>query len=284
MSAAPSPDEFAAKLRADIAENRIKLPTLPEVALKVREAVESEDADVGLITELVGGDAAISARLIQVANSPLYGGRVAIENVQMAVTRMGLKLVKDLVVSLAMKQIFQASSEALDAAFRRVWEDSIEVAAISRVIAQNSADLTPEQAMLAGLVHNIGHLPVLTSLDSQIGFAADQRMVERYCNTLGPEIGCLILESWHFTEALVKVPCECVDLSRDSAQPDYIDIVQVARLEHLMAKGRSPEGGSLEFWYRIPAFAKVGMETEEIVMEQAGTAEKIAEVRGMLSA
>jgi len=283
MQQALENQDLAASIREQIESKELQLPTLPEVALKVRDAVESESADAAQVAELVSHDPALAARLVQVANSPLYRGRVAIDNVQMAITRMGLKMVKSLVVSLAMKQIFQATSDALDAAFRKVWEDSIEVAAIARVLASHIDGLEPEQAMLAGLIHNIGSLPILTKLDHDFGFDADPAMVKRYTEELSPEIGCLILEHWHFTDSLMRVPCECTDLTRDSAQPDYTDLVLVARLQHLVASGRADKDSAIERWHEYPAFAKAGLETEEIILDTEGTAEEIAEVRNMLS-
>jgi HD-like signal output (HDOD) protein len=77
------------------------------------------------IAEIIASDAAISARLLQVANSPLYRGRVPIDNLQMAVARLGVRLVRSLVISLIMQQIFQATSDLLDAKFHQVWEESV---------------------------------------------------------------------------------------------------------------------------------------------------------------
>lgn len=282
MQAAITPVDLGEEIRQDIEHNRIQLPTLPEVALKVRDALENEAANAHQVAEIVGRDPALAVRLMQVANSPLYRGRVAVENVQMAITRMGLKLVKNLVVSLAMKQIFQATSEALDSAFRKVWEDSVEVASIARVLAYNVDALDPEQAMLAGLVHNIGHLPILTKLDDSYGFDANAAMVEEMTHELSPKLGCQILEHWRFNEQLSKVPCECMILDRDAGAADYADLVLIARLQHLAAKGRLSDDSAMERWSSFPAFAKIGLETEVIVLEHDEHAEQIAEVRNML--
>ncbi len=127
--------EFQDALQNAISEDRIILPTLPEVALQVRDAVESEDTTAVQVAELVATDAALSARLLQVANSPLYRGRSPIDSIQVAITRLGNKLVRSLVVSLAMKQIFQATSDTLDKKLRTNWAQSVQIAAISRVLA-----------------------------------------------------------------------------------------------------------------------------------------------------
>ena len=270
--------DFADEIREEIESNRIQLPTLPEVALQVRDAVESDSTDAETIARMVANDAALSARLLQVANSPLYRGRNEIDSIRHAVTRLGLKMVRSLVVSLAMKQIFQATSDALDHQFRQVWDDSLQIAAISRVLAGSVSQLENEQAMLGGLIHNIGALPILTKLDERYGFEADPQMIDSLIADLAPEIGSRILHHWNFSEALANIPSACYDLSYDPGPaPTYADIVLVARLQNLAAKT-----GCEDDWSNIPAFAKIGVEPEVVIVNMEGPAEEIAEVRTML--
>ena len=274
---------FAQQIREDIAANRIQLPTLPEVALRVREAVESENSNAAEVAAVVTQDPALTARLLQVANSPLYRGRSPIDDVQMAITRMGLRLVKNLVLSLAMKQMFQATSDALDKAFRQVWNDSVEVAAIARVLAQGLRGLEPEQAMLGGLIHNIGALPVLTRLDCELGFDVQGETVQRLLAEIAPALGREMLEQWEFAPELSEIPTACLELERERPEADYADLVLVARLQHLASSGRSDEHTCMLRWEEYSAFARVGIETEVMVLEMEGPAEQVAEVREMLN-
>ncbi|MCP5298969.1 MAG: HDOD domain-containing protein [Chromatiaceae bacterium] len=278
MLNAAQADDLADEIRNEIESNQIQLPTLPEVALKVRDAVESENADSASIASMVANDAALSARLLQVANSPLYRGRVEIDSIQQAVTRLGLKLVRSLVVSLAMKQIFQATSDALDHQFRQIWDDSLQVAAISRVLASGVPELENEQALLGGLIHNIGALPILTKIDERFGFDADVEMIDTMIAELAPDIGERILKHWNFAESLANIPTACQDLGYDPGPfPTYADIVLVARVQNVAAK-TGVEGD----WANVPAFAKIGVEPEVVIVNMEGPAEEIAEVRTML--
>jgi HD-like signal output (HDOD) protein len=270
--------DLADVIRTEITNNQIQLPTLPEVALKVRDAVENESADAETIARMVANDAALSARLLQVANSPLYRGRIEIDSIQQAVTRLGLKMVRSLVVSLAMKQIFQASSDALDRQFRRIWDTSLQIAAISRVLAGNVPELENEQALLGGLIHNIGALPILTKIDEKCGFQANADTIDGLIDELSPEIGAHILRHWNFAESLASIPTACQDLDHDPGPfPTYADIVLVARLQNIAARHDSDTD-----WSHVPAFAKIGVEPEVIIVDMEGPAEEIAEVRTML--
>ena len=222
----------------------------------------------------------MSGRLLQVANSALYRGAVEVDSIQMAVTRLGTKLVRSLIVSLAMKQIFNPSSGVLSHYFRGIWEDSVQVAALSRILAADLPNSDPEQAMLGGLLYNIGALPVLARLDETGTTNIDTSSIRNLLDELAPDIGTQILTAWHFPAVLTEIPINCLDLHRDSGpEPDYVDIVLGARLQHLLGTGRvdlTPE------WANLPAFEKLGIHVEVVIIEQAGPARWAHEVRSFL--
>jgi HD-like signal output (HDOD) protein len=202
---------------------------------------------------------------------------VPIESIQMAVTRLGYKLVRSLVVSLAMKQIFQATSDTLDVRLRRMWEQSVEIAAISRVLSQNLPHLDKEQAMLAGLIHNIGALPILTWAEAYPELMEDEVELDRLVAELTPSIGTQILEFWGFPDTLIKVAAEAQNLQYDGGpKADYVDVVIVARLQALPAD----DIGGMANWINVPAFLKVGLDPEVELIEIEGVAEDIESVQG----
>jgi HD-like signal output (HDOD) protein len=272
-------EQFLEHLQSEIRENKITLPTLPEVALKVRDAMESENVTAKEISDIVTTDAALSARLLQVANSPLYAGRVPIEQVQMAVTRMGIKVVRSLVINLAMKQMFQPTTDSMDKHLRALWSESVSVASLARALSQTVPHLEAEQAMLAGLIHNIGALPILTMAEGIPEFANDEERLDALLASLCPVVGKQILESWHFSDGMVAVPENCYDLSYDSgAQTNYVDVVIVARLQipEVAAANASAD------WNNIPAFSKMGLEPEVAVIEIEGVAEEVEAAEDLL--
>jgi HD-like signal output (HDOD) protein len=272
-------NEFLQRLNEAIDKNQITLPTLPEVALKVRDAVESEQSSANQIADIIATDAALSARLLQVANSPLYRGRVTIDNLQMAVARLGVRLVRSLVVSLIMQQIFQATSDLLDAKFRQVWEQSVEIAALSRVLAANTDHLDKEQAMLAGLIHNIGALPILAFAENHDELLEDAGELDRVINALSPQVGQRILEMWEFPVSLIPVPANFLNLDYTSdGDIDYVDIVLVARLEAQMSHDDTFDTSILS---QIPAFIKVGLEPEVNMIEIEGVADDVQNIEVM---
>ena len=91
-----SVQDFLDHVQKELDANRLILPTLPDIAIKVRNAVSKGEASAGQLADMITTDAALSARLIQVANSPLYRGAVEINNIQMAVARLGNNTVQNL--------------------------------------------------------------------------------------------------------------------------------------------------------------------------------------------
>jgi HD-like signal output (HDOD) protein len=268
--------QFLNDLNEAIDKNKLTLPTLPEVALRVRDAVEREMSSANEIAEIIASDAALSARMLQVANSPLYRGRVPIDNLQMAVARLGVRLVRSLVVSLIMQQIFQATNDLLDAKFHKIWEESVQIAAISRVLSYNLDHLDKEQAMLAGLIHNIGALPVLAMAETRDELIQDEAELDRVINALSPLIGQRILKMWDFPESLIKVPANFLNLQYDSKDDgDYSDVVLVARLQANLHPGETIDMSD------IPAVSKLGLEPEVNIIEIEGVAEDIQNIEVM---
>ncbi|MCU7827478.1 MAG: HDOD domain-containing protein [Candidatus Thiodiazotropha sp. (ex Myrtea sp. 'scaly one' KF741663)] len=270
---------FLETLNQAIDSNKLTLPTLPEVALKVRSAVEEENSNAKQVADIIATDTALSARMLQVANSPLYRGRVQIDNLQMAVSRLGVRLVRSLVVSLIMQQIFQATDDLLDKKFRQVWEESVQIAALSRVLAGGHDHLDKDQAMLAGLIHNIGALPILAMAENYDELLEDSQELDRVVDALSPEIGSRILKVWDFPPALIKVTEHFLDLGYENESGvDYVDLVLVARLEALVGNENSVP---MEEWINIPAFTKVGVEPEINIIDIEGVADDVQNIEVM---
>ena len=117
-------NKFFVALLDDLAKDKLVLPTLPEIALQIREAVADEEANLKQIAQIISQDPAISARLIKVANSPLLRGSQQIETIVQAVTRMGQVVVKNMATNLALKQVFNAKSPIIKKYMEDIWTQS----------------------------------------------------------------------------------------------------------------------------------------------------------------
>ncbi|WP_446811259.1 HDOD domain-containing protein [Methylomonas sp. 2BW1-5-20] len=268
-----SVQDFLVHVQAELDANRLILPTLPDVAIKVRDAVSKGDATAQSLAEIIATDAAISARLIQVANSPLYRGTLEIKNIQMAVTRLGNNTIRTLITSLIMQQMFTPTTALLEGYFRSTWEQGVNVSAISRALSAFVPHLNADEAMLAGLIHQIGKLPILTLVEKIPEFRDSPSRLDKLLEKAHPHVGKIIMNTWNFPEELKLVPSEYVDFQRDSgAKADYVDLVQVAFLQSIA--GTDHPACRVD-WSTVPAFAKLGIQPDAEILEIEGVSEEI---------
>jgi len=276
-------DDMVQSVGADllhrIETDQLILPTLPEVALKVREAATDADIDVAGLGRIIETDPALSARIIRVANSPLLRASRVIENLHSAVARLGIRYTCNLVTSLAMQQLFQATSDAVDQRLRHTWSQATEVAGIAHVLARHYTSLQPDQATLAGIVHRIGVLPILTHADEHRQLLKDAEVLDALIERLHPGLGQQILEAWEFPPELACVPREHLHFERRPDQPDYADLILVANLQSLL--GSEHPHARLD-WDRISAFARLGLAAEHDAPEMVDLSEEMAAASALL--
>ena len=206
------------------------LPTLPEVALKIRQAAEDPEVSISHLSKVISRDTALTARLIKVVNSPLLRASQEVTDLHTAITRLGTNYSSNLAIGLVMEQIFHARSDVVEQKMRDVWRRSLEVAGVCYALCRNHSQLKPDQAALGGLVHQIGVLPILTYAEDHYELLSDPVSLNHVIDNIHPLLGDKLLRGWDFPEMLVNVPGHYQDLERDSASLDYIDLVQVAVL------------------------------------------------------
>jgi HD-like signal output (HDOD) protein len=221
-------DEVQRNLIKAIDRDALFLPTLPEVALKIRLAAEDTEISVAALSKVIGSDTALSARLIKVVNSPLLRPNFEVSDVNTAITRLGVNYTCNLAIGLVVEQMFHAKSGVIEQKMRDIWKQSLQVAGISYSLCLNILNLKPDQATLAGLIHLIGVLPILTYAEDHFELLSDPVSLNHVIEHIHPIIGERLLRSWDFPEHLATVPTQYQNFERVSASADYIDLVQVA--------------------------------------------------------
>ena len=217
----------------DMQTRNISLPTLPDISLKIRKAISDEKANNARIARVVQVDPAITGRLVQIANSPLYLGRKKIESCPEALTRVGLRSAQHFITSFALKSVFQAKSPVIRKRMQDLWAHSSYVAAISAVLAHKTkvGGFDPDRAMLAGLIHDIGVVPILTCADRHPDFIENVGNIDHAIAELRANMGVMVVKAWNFPEDFEDVVVHAESWHRvGKAQPDYADIVTLSQL------------------------------------------------------
>lgn len=262
-------ERFRNGVLEDLALDRLALPSLPEVALRVREVLGNPDVTAHEITSVVATDPALSARLLRAANSALYGGSSPARELRQAVVRLGNKLVQQIVNLLIVSQLYEAKYRSrIRPHLTELWRHSTMVAALSERIARRFTKLEPEVAMFGGLIHDIGTLPILAWAEQIPHVLSEPHILQPLIHTLHAEIGCAILEEWSYAPELIKVVAEHEDLERGGGtNPEYVDVVLVA---NLLSYARSNHPLALADWSEVPAMKRLGIRPDMALAEIGG--------------
>ncbi|NRA54979.1 MAG: HDOD domain-containing protein [Gammaproteobacteria bacterium] len=210
------------------------LPTLPRVAIKVRDTVADPDSNLNQISSLIAQDAALSARMIRIANTAHYSRAIKVESLQTAVTRIGMRQIKNIVMALAMEQLFVSENEFISNYLAKSWQKSTDVAAYAMALfatfkAENKhTPLLVDTLTLSALLHNIGVLPILTEADSYPEIFADPEFLARAINDLQSHIGVAIVKTWNFSDDMVECIRYCNTTKHQTEEISYLDFVQLA--------------------------------------------------------
>jgi HD-like signal output (HDOD) protein len=273
---------FAA-IYQDLLDDKLFIPTLPKIAVGVRKAIES-DMPIRKIELLIQADPALATLLIKTANSALYRTRNTASSIEQAIMRMGLRTVKNLVTSYSLKHLFNTEHKAIKQRMKDLWIHCTEVAAVSFVLAKHLRQFDPEQALLMGLLHNVGVLPVLSYAERYPDIASDEAKLDATVASLKAEVGAIILTKWQFSQDFITVARESETWMRDSTTADYADLVLVAKLHtHI---GREHQASYLPALHAVPAFHKLGLDQDDPnkgLSIIADANEQISEVRSLLS-
>ena len=240
---------------SDLLSGKLSLPSLPAIAMKVCQLIDRDDANVENLARTINADPAIAAKLIRAANSPLYRGQAPTNRCDKAVVRLGLKTTRQLVSSFAMNELFSTDSPLLNKRMGVLWRHSTEVASICYVLAVKTKTLEPEQALLAGLLHDIGALPLLSYSHSTPELADDPVALETFLEMHRSRVGALILEKWNFPSSLIQATKFADDWLRASTgEADYADLVIIAQLHSFMGTPLMPKIPRMD---ELPAFRKL---------------------------
>lgn len=256
LASSPSPiSGLFTKVYSQIMADRTSLPSMPDVALRIRAAMREPNYSAKTVARAIAADAGSSAYLVRVANSALYGGVTPIKEIEGAVARLGMDGTRNLVTAYALRAMFQTRSLPLQKVMRETWQRSARVAALSSVIASRCPAFSSDRAMLAGLLQDIGVLPLLTVLEKRKQELPPPEQIRSTLETFAPKIGAVLLEHWSFDEDFVEVARSRGDWWRNPApEPDLADLVLVARLHHCVTTEHKHE---LPLMNETPAFLKL---------------------------
>ncbi|MDO5611365.1 MAG: GGDEF domain-containing protein [Pseudomonadota bacterium] len=189
------------------------LPSPPGVALRIIELAQDPDADIATAADLIAKDMAMSARMLRIANSPLYATRRRIDTLGQALTMLGLNATISLALGFSLAEGMMRGETKSNAALERVWKRSILSGLAARLLGESQTLFKHEELLMSGLLQDIGILALCQlqqhsypTLLEQAETNQDLLALER--DTLGTdhaEVGAVVAHAWGLPDYLVEL-------------------------------------------------------------------------------
>jgi HD-like signal output (HDOD) protein len=225
--------EFVQALAGELSSGKIDLPSFPEVATRVRQLLNDPHSSVEQLVRVVGSEPALAARLMLVANASSFNrtGK-QVTDLRTAINRIGHSMVRSASMAFAMSQLRRgAKLEKLQSRLNKLWQRSTKVAAFAYVLARTCSTVNPDEALLAGMMHGIGKLYIMTRAAQHPQLFTDHVTLDEILGKWHASIGKAILENWEFPEPMCSAIGEQDEHGREEEiEPDLRDIVAIAIL------------------------------------------------------
>ncbi|MCW8906972.1 MAG: HDOD domain-containing protein [Sedimenticola sp.] len=272
---------FANDLVEDIEKNRIRLPTLPAISLEALLVVNDAGSSMADVARIIAKDTSMAARLVRYANSPLYRGVNTVSSVKAAITRIGFDAVKNAILSLAMKDVFTTAFKPIQARMEALWTHSVDVATKATLLADRFPHLNKDEAMLAGLIHDVGTIPILIKAKEYPVLLEKESNLDKVIDKLHMPVGKFMLSRWNFDSALVDVAAQHDKIDRvpKGKEVDYVDIIQVANI--LSHQGSESRWAGVDIEENL-ACRRVGLDLVRNLDKIAEESDALSEFSSML--
>jgi len=191
----------------DVVLSGCEIPSMPNVAQQILKMITDPDTTAEKLQSAIMADQALTARILKIANSPFYGIPRAIRTLSTAIMILGYKMIRNLVLATATRSI----NRRMGLTEMMLWEHSIGASIASFLIAKEVRFPDPEEAFLAGLLHDIGK-QILNNYDGEkymrvIEMAYNEGVTFYFAEKelfgfSHPEVGALVIKKWKLSEEL----------------------------------------------------------------------------------
>lgn len=253
-------------LEQKIRDDSLILPTLPEIALKVRQHADDPKISLAQMAEVIAQDPALAARLMKVANSAFLGRAIKSTSLLQAVTRIGLSQIKHVATALALEQLFISKYPVVQQQLDKLWRENIQVAAIATACLKlyqaehPGSGFNADLMTLCGLVHNIGALAVIAEAERHPEVFGHPVFLHNVTEKIAPFVSVKVLQAWGFG-AEFQQAAKNWRLCQGGQPPDYTDFIRLAAIARGYYKSAEAEMQLLQYYLQqqliaVPQFSK----------------------------
>ncbi len=191
-----------------IDNNTIKLPSLPVVVANIEKAIQDDDASLQEIANIIQTEMTVSSRVLQVANSPALRGSKKITTIKDALSRIGLTMVKNIVMTIALRDKFSSKNVELNEYLFNLFERAVETSYLAYQVAKRNRGIgaIPDVAHLAGILFNLGQLPVVSYFEQKEFSSIDD--VVQHADNLRADVNKILMDKWEISSSIVDAVCK----------------------------------------------------------------------------
>ena len=217
-----------------------RLPVMPQILVKLIEKCQTEEVGMAALAELIAKDPGMTGKIMGVANSSAYYRSGQKTGLEQALSTLGTDMIKTLVISESVLQVFNSFSHSNSTDLRNFWKHSLSAAVMAREIAAKMSYPNVEEAYLAGLLHDVGRLALLSAATKDYAFIFLARDDENLCpveknllNITHSEAGAWLIARWNLDSFLSdSLLYHHEPVARlESAHP----LIRIVLLAHLMS-------------------------------------------------
>jgi HD-like signal output (HDOD) protein len=258
---AGSPFRFLSDLARELSAGRVDLPSFPDAVARVQNVLSDDSISSERIARVVSSDAGLAARILTMANSTLlHRGGAPVTDLKVAITRIGHDSIRAAALAYATAQVRQAADLApIRADLERFWQEGVRVAGLAHAMAKETRLMRPDEALLAGLLHNIGKVYIIARTPRDSGSVHIDEAVLRDWH---PGIGQALIENWKLPEDIATAVGGQLESERShGGTADLQDLLIVAvNLAAQMASNVADDAAA-----RMPAASAMGLTDSAIV-------------------
>jgi len=219
---------------------------MPQILIKLLAHLQADDLGMPELAALVAKDAGMTGKILTVATSSAYHRNSRQPNLEQAMVALGTDMIKTLVISDSVFQTFNSFPNSSATDLRAFWKNSLTAAVLAREVARRIDYSQPEEAYLAGLLHNVGRLALLATAPKEYAFNFTARDDEDLCaveqRTLQithAEAGAWLIERWQLDSFLADSVLYHHEPSErlEAAHP----LIRIVRVAHVLSSHANDE-------------------------------------------
>ena len=277
--------QFVQKLASDLSKDNFDLPGFPDVVMRLHNTLSDESSSAADVVRLVSSEPSLAARLVQLANSAAFNadGR-EIKDPRAAIQRLGFNVVRSTATSFAVKQLEnQEWLMPVRSELKVIWRRSNAVAASCFVLGGLVDEVNSDEAMAAGLFHQLGNLYLFAHGHKDGLPVVNNPEWDEIVAGWHPVIARAILENWGISECIATA-VENQDALIEE-EPDYL--AQMSLLTRLLSASKYNDllhkepDSALPEWANLLAGLKLNGEPFSELFERGQ--EKIETISQMIS-